>query len=543
MRVLAAATLLLWSGLATADSISSPNVTLNVDTNRAVGNGAGNLPLTINTITLAEISLPEYTAGDGQVIILRVRDGYVFDPTSAVTARSDTIGFNGAPIDTDAVLLPVEGVDTLAFVLTSGTDPGVQDIIRIDGIKLLIGSAAGAVGPAQVLLQVTTATAGGSFTDQGIVAATIQTGAPDRLVFATEPADTQAGAPLLPAVQIVDFGGNVVENDDRTIVLNVQANPGGAVLGGIDALPTTDGEATWQAADELRIDVAADGYTLRASHDGAAFLSSDAVVSEPFAITPGAPSALRFVQQPSGATEGAIVEPPVEVDAVDAFGNRIPSFDQEVTLSIAAASCGGALLGDVAAAEGGVVTFPDLVVLQSCTDAALEATSAGLAPVTSDRFDVAPAADARPIAASLMQLRPGKVVKIVANGTFPLPNRATDDPTKDGGSLTVVGTTGSFTQSLPASGWTALGPNRDGSKGFRFSGPGCPLVVVKANVVKAICKPGTGTLKVPEAGPVTAVLRVGARTARYCAACGGTPRGNAAKVFKRTACAAPPACE
>jgi hypothetical protein len=546
MRALVVLAVVLWGGLAAADSVNSPNITLNVDTNRASGPGAGNVPVTVNTITVAETALPEYTSGDGKVILLRLRDGYAFDPTSPVTARSATIGFNGALIDTDAVLLPVEGVDTLAFVLTSGTDPGVQDIIRINGIKLLIGSAAGAAGPAQTTIRITTATAGGAFSDQGIVAAAITTGAPDRPVFATEPADTQAGAPLLPVVQVVDFGGNVVTNDDRTIVLNLQDDPGDAVLRGINGLPTDAGVATWQASDDLRIDVAADGYTLRASHDGATFLSSDAVVSQPFAITPGAPSALRFVQQPTDVTEGAIVEPPVAVDAVDAFGNAITSFDQDVELSIAAASCGGALLGNVAGAEAGVATFPDLVVEQSCSEAALEATAPGLEGATSERFDVAPAADARPIAASLVQVRPGKVVKVIANGTFVLPNPATDDPTKDGGSLTIEGTIGSVTHVLPASGWKALG-SPAGAKGFRFSGGPCPLVVVKAKAIKAVCRPATGTLQVPEPGPVTAVLRVGARTARYCAQCGGasggTPKGDSAKVFKRTTCRAPAACE
>lgn len=107
----------------------------------------------------------------------------------------------------------------------------------------------------------------------------------------------------------------------------------------------------------------------------------------------------------------------------------------------------------------------------------------------------------------------------------------------------MVGVTGSFTQSLPAPGWTALGKLRDGSKGFRFSGAGCPTVVVKPNLIKAICKPGTGTLAVPESGPVDVVLRVGAGSARYCARCGGTTRGDPTKVFKRTACARPAACE
>ena len=74
-----------------------------------------------------------------------------------------------------ALIVPTAATTALVFELTSGTDPAVQDIIRIEGIKLLIAGPEGAVGPAQTTLALTTSTAGGSFTEQGIVAATILT--------------------------------------------------------------------------------------------------------------------------------------------------------------------------------------------------------------------------------------------------------------------------------------------------------------------------------------------------------------------------------
>jgi uncharacterized delta-60 repeat protein len=144
------------------------------------------------------------------------------------------------------------------------------------------------------------------------------------------------------------------------------------------------------------------------------------------------------------------------------------------------------------------------------------------------------------IAVKVAVVKPGRLVKLVAKGTFVLP-AAADAPTVAGGSLVVLGTRGDVTYPLGASSWTALGRRRDGTKGYRFRGEGCS-VLVKPRLVKAVCRGNTGTLAVPEPGPVLAVLTLGAETTRYCAACGGTARGNGDKVFKRVACAAPPGC-
>ncbi len=638
-----------WPAPTLADSVNSPNVTLNVDTNRSVGAGAGNVAVVINTITLAEIAAGEYSSGAGKAIVFQVRPGYVFDPTSNVTAQSATIGFNGAALNAAAAITPTGTLDeALTFELTSGADPTAQDIIRVNGITLKIGSAAGAVGPAQTTMQISTSAAGGAFTGQGIVAANITTGAPDQLVFSAQPSNVEAGNALLPAVRVADFGGNLIANDTRIIILNLQENPGAATLNGINGIQAEGGRSEWTDGDDLRINVAATGYTLRASHTGNPLQSSDTADSQPFDVTagppgrlvistqpadtvaagadillavsafddldnpvsgidvsldlttnptdtqllattltkqtvdgvatwdadenlrittvgegfritasgnglpvesdafeivPAAPNSLRYLQEPVDPIEGTTVEPPVRAEVIDEFGNRTTAFDDEVQLSLVESPCDGGLSGGTADAVDGVATFPNLVFDTSCAEGnVLKAAVPGLGWAGSEPFGIGVAADARAIPASLFQFKPGKMLKLVANGAFTLPSPATDDPSKDGGSLTVTGTTGAFTQALPAAGWTKLGPNKDGSKGFRFAGAGCPLVVVRANVIKAICKPNTGTLKLPEEGPVQVVLRVGGGTARYCAACGGTPKGNPSLVFKRKTCA-PVACE
>ncbi|MFN0134612.1 MAG: hypothetical protein ACKVS9_00675, partial [Phycisphaerae bacterium] len=106
------------SGAALADSVNSPNITLNVDTNRATGNGAGNVAITINTITVAETTLPEYSSGSGKVITIKARPGFQFDPTSNVTVQSATIGFNNGGINAVATVTPTGAADeVLTFAL------------------------------------------------------------------------------------------------------------------------------------------------------------------------------------------------------------------------------------------------------------------------------------------------------------------------------------------------------------------------------------------------------------------------------------------
>jgi uncharacterized delta-60 repeat protein len=160
-----------------------------------------------------------------------------------------------------------------------------------------------------------------------------------------------------------------------------------------------------------------------------------------------------------------------------------------------------------------------------------------LARIEGDSPAVTPPGQPIPLQAALV--KPGKLVTLVAKGTFTLPDPA-GAPTTTGGTLTVSGATGSVTYALEAGSWTALGRRHDGTKGYRFKGAGC-AVLVKARVLKAKCRGGTGTLAAPEPGPLDAVLAIGAGT-RYCGACGGIARGNTERLFQRRACAAPASC-
>ena len=133
-------------------------------------------------------------------------------------------------------------------------------------------------------------------------------------------------------------------------------------------------------------------------------------------------------------------------------------------------------------------------------------------------------------------LRPGKLLKLVAKG-LSAPPITSVDPTRDGGSLNVSGTTGIVSFALPASGWKAVGRRKP--KGFKFKGAECRVTLLQRRL-KAVCRGATGALQVPEPGPLEVMLVTGAEA--YCAECGGRTAGRPEKVFKRKACPAPATC-
>ena len=146
-----------------------------------------------------------------------------------------------------------------------------------------------------------------------------------------------------------------------------------------------------------------------------------------------------------------------------------------------------------------------------------------------------------PVALRVAVVKPSRLFRFVARGSFPLPDPASDDPRSEGGTLAFVGTTGGATYGLPASGWRGLGPGKDGSKGFRFTGRPCRTVVVRANGLKGICRGDTGTIGLPEPGPLSILLTIGDGP-RYCGSCGGVAKGKETVLFKHKACAAPAGC-
>jgi uncharacterized protein YjdB len=104
-------------------------------------------------------------------------------------------------------------------------------------------------------------------------------------------------------------------------------------------------------------------------------------------VVPGAPTLLRFVQQPSAALAGATITPAVTVEVLDGAGNRVTAAATQVTVALipsSPASLGGTT---TVAAANGLATFGTLTVSQAGTYA-LTVSAAGLVSGTSTALQV-----------------------------------------------------------------------------------------------------------------------------------------------------------
>ena len=92
------------------------------------------------------------------------------------------------------------------------------------------------------------------------------------------------------------------------------------------------GLATWTATESLDITTLGDGYTLQASHDGAAFASTDVADSAAFNITSGPPASFLVQASPVNLIEGSATT--VTITARDALDNPIADFDPTTDIDI-----------------------------------------------------------------------------------------------------------------------------------------------------------------------------------------------------------------
>lgn len=216
---------------------------------------------------------------------------------------------------------------------------------------------------------------------------TITPAAATTLVFGTQPGTTVASHQFSPAVKVraLDPFGNVATAFGGQISVALGANPGGATLGGTTPVAAVNGVATFF---DLSVNRTGTGYTLTASATGFAPVTSTA-----FDITPGIATQLAFTVQPSNTVAGAAIAPAVQVSALDAGGNLVPSFTGNVGVALGN-NPGGSTLGGTTtvAAVGGVATFATLTLDKTSTGYWLTGTATGLSTATSNSFTITPGA-------------------------------------------------------------------------------------------------------------------------------------------------------
>lgn len=313
----------------------------------------------------------------------------VLVPVSTVTVApaQETIGA-GATLQLVATARDDQGnvLPGRAFAWTSSN----ENIAEVSPTGLVTGRQAG--GPVTI-----TATSEGR---SGTSRITVTVGAPARLVYITQPSDVGAGASIAPAivVEAQDAGGNRVTSFGSNITLTLVSNPGGATLNGTLTRTAVDGRATF---NNISLNRPGNGYTILAGGGGLS------VTSAPFNVTAGSVSRLEFVTQPSNTTAGAAISPAVQVELLDALGNRVTGSNAPVTISIGN-NPGGATLGGTVTvnAQSGLATFADLTLNRPGSGYTLSAGASGAPAVASSAFNVATGA---PSAISFVTMPPASV--------------------------------------------------------------------------------------------------------------------------------------
>src|SRR3989442_665517 len=173
------------------------------------------------------------------------------------------------------------------------------------------------------------------------------------------------------------FTGNV------TVVLG--NNPGGSTLGGTTTVAAVNGVARFV---DLSLNRTGTGYTFTESASGFTPGTSTA-----FDITPGTATQLAFTVQPSNTVAGAAISPAVQVTALDAAGNPVPSFTGSVTVALGNNPGGSTLSGTTTVtAANGVASFSPLTLDKTGTSYTLTPTATRLNPAMSSGFSIPPGA-------------------------------------------------------------------------------------------------------------------------------------------------------
>jgi PKD repeat protein len=104
---------------------------------------------------------------------------------------------------------------------------------------------------------------------------------------------------------------------------------------------------------------------------------------------PGPAAKLAFTVQPSSATAGSAISPPVQVAAQDNAGTTNTSFTGSITIALGTNPSGGTLAGTTTvAAVNGIATFSNLSIDKTGTGYTLQATASGLTSATSTTFNI-----------------------------------------------------------------------------------------------------------------------------------------------------------
>jgi hypothetical protein len=188
-------------------------------------------------------------------------------------------------------------------------------------------------------------------------------------------------------ITVRDAGGNPVTGQAANLAVSVTgANTVTAPQ------PTDNGDGTYTTSYTP---------TVAGTDNVAITLSGTAISGSPYTseVSPGVVAGLAFRVQPSATVVNTPISPPVQVAAVDSWGNVVPTFQKQVTLVLANNPTGASLSPQPARqqASQGIATFSNLTVNLAGTGYTLSASAPGEpGPATSAPFDIVAAAPGSP---------------------------------------------------------------------------------------------------------------------------------------------------
>jgi Big-like domain-containing protein/invasin-like protein len=304
-----------------------------------------------------------WASSNAGLLGIEIKAGTPSGPTvsaslSTVTAASPiTAGGAGSTITVtakDGSGNPISG----ATVVLAATGTG-NTLTQPAGTTNASGVATGTLASTVAETKTVSATINGTaITQQPTV--TVNPGAAAALAYTTQPSNTQANAPITPAVavDIRDQFGNHV-NSSATVGMAIGTNPGSGTLAGTTSKAAVNGVASFS---DLAINNTGTGYTLVASSTGLSNATSAA-----FNITAPAPSAALstvVAGTPSFTAGGSSA---ITVTVQDGLGNPLSGIT--VTLS-------SSVVGDVITQPSGTTD------VNGVTSGSVAATSAGTRTIT-----------------------------------------------------------------------------------------------------------------------------------------------------------------
>ena len=182
---------------------------------------------------------------------------------------------------------------------------------------------------------------------------------------------------------MLDQFGNLVstDNSDQVSVVSV---PGSLTSGSTSRVTVSGGVATFSNLVLTKVGT----YTLSANTPG---LTS--ATSASFGVGAASAFDLSFTVQPGNGTAGSAINPAVQVQVQDQFGNLIRT-DNSDQVSVAVAKGPGSLTGNSATVKvsGGVAVFSNLVLTTAGTYTLGASATGGLKGTNSTSFTINPSA-------------------------------------------------------------------------------------------------------------------------------------------------------